>query len=100
MIEDFDWEMRPDTTEVLAVSDEFYVEEVDSTISGHSFYLRRKNDERLYPDILSHEYSKRELRSDMRNQLFRDVKKLNELQPKVKALRALLQELDNNGDSE
>ena len=84
----------PTTTEILARSGEFYIEEEDSPIRGHSFYLHRKNDERAYPDILSHEYSKRELVSDMQHQLWRDTKKLNELQPKVKALRALLQELE------
>jgi membrane protein insertase Oxa1/YidC/SpoIIIJ len=30
----------------------------------------------------------------MQHQLWRDTEKLNELQPKVKALRALLQELE------
>ena len=82
----------PTTTEVLARSDEFYVEEKDSPHSGHSFTMMREN-AGIYGAV-SHQYSKSELVGDMKYQLWRDTKKLNELQPKVKALCALLQELE------
>jgi len=82
----------PTTTEVLARSGEFYIEEVDSPRVGHSFYLLKAN-AGIY-GLVSHGYSKSKLVSEMKHQLWVDTKKLNELQPKVKALRALLQELE------
>ena len=81
----------PTTTEILARSGEFYVEEENSPYR-HSFAMLREN-AGVVDRVVSLEYSKSELVSDMQHQLWRDTKKLNELQPKVKALRALLQEM-------
>ena len=88
----------PTTTEILARSGEFYIEEVDSPYNGRTFTMQKEN-AGIY-GLVSHGYSKSELVSEMKHQLWVDTKKLNELQPKVKALRALLQELDNNGGDE
>ena len=82
----------PTTTEILARSGEFYIEEVDSPYSGHTFTMQKEN-AGIY-GVVSHGYSKSELVSEMQWRLRRDTEKLNELQPKVKALRALLQELE------
>ena len=90
----------PTTTEILARSGEFYIQEKNSQITGHYFRLYKETPGNSHDRTFSVEHSKRELASDMRNQLFRDVKKLNELQPKIEAYRALLQELDNNGGDE
>jgi len=86
--------------EVLARSGEFYVEEIDSTITGHHFRLYKKTPSNNYNKTLESEYSKSELVSGMKHRLRIDTETLNKLQPKVKALRALLQELDNNGGDE
>ena len=82
----------PTTTEILARSGEFYIEEKDSPYNGHTFSMQKEN-AGVY-GLVSHGYSKSELVSDMQHQLWRDTEKLNELHPKVKALRALLQELE------